>query len=319
MSIKDIINFNPEILTNAECDIYPKLVDKCLKYIFYNVFEGISSKVSTEYNNGFVADAIGVYWNEWIYTMSLEDRVYHNRYHIFQMINKLYEYVSNETCPNNLELVDKFSFEFFLAIFYHDYVYSFINISDDDFNTLYKKELGIPDQSPHRFYGILTNEALSYYHIENILKNMKIDGTHINYFILQSLFNITEYSLIDLLDEKHHIVKLMRDLDLSILSSDSPRYMTYYSGIYQEYENGIGHAATEMEKYIFNKSRSTFIRCMIDGSVPRIYSTDYFYNKYEEMAKSNLKQELHLIEEKVRPVDEYLSSYQEARNPMVFF
>jgi predicted metal-dependent HD superfamily phosphohydrolase len=74
---------------------------------------------------------------------------------------------------------------------------------------------------------------------------------------------------------------LIRDLDLGILGS--PRE------IYNQYSNAIRKEYNTVPYQIFAAKRIKVLESFLNKD--RIYSTDYFYNKYENQARINLTDE----------------------------
>ena len=76
---------------------------------------------------------------------------------------------------------------------------------------------------------------------------------------------------------------LLKDLDLSILGTFVPfLFQNYKTGIQQEY-----HSYSK-EEYL--KGRLDFLNNMLSKN--RIYSTEFFYNNFENQAKENIRQEI---------------------------
>ncbi len=72
------------------------------------------------------------------------------------------------------------------------------------------------------------------------------------------------------------------DIDLAILGAPRKRYERYRRAIRREYRFLDGND--------FSRRRSEFLRSMLASK--RIYSTDFFYNRYEEPARGNIAYEL---------------------------
>lgn len=77
-------------------------------------------------------------------------------------------------------------------------------------------------------------------------------------------------------------VKWMLDLDLFILCSPASIYESYSKAIRQEYKWVPG--------FMYKKGRKKVLRSFLDRE--RIYFSDYFYASYEEIARTNLANEL---------------------------
>ncbi len=77
----------------------------------------------------------------------------------------------------------------------------------------------------------------------------------------------------------YHVQDLMIDLDLAILGSNSIRFDEYERQIRAEYKS--------VSDQVYNAGRIEFIRGIMDR--PKIFLDDYFYKKYEENARTNLK------------------------------
>jgi len=76
------------------------------------------------------------------------------------------------------------------------------------------------------------------------------------------------------------------DADLSILGQDWDAYTNYFKGVRKEY--------SIYPDFLYNPGRKKVLNHFL--SMDRIFKTDYFYNKFEETAKRNLRRELELIE-----------------------
>lgn len=72
------------------------------------------------------------------------------------------------------------------------------------------------------------------------------------------------------------------DADLSILGRENDVYKSYCSNIRREY--------SIYPDFLYNRGRKKVINHFL--AMNRIFKTDEFYNKYEEQARLNLKQEL---------------------------
>jgi len=72
------------------------------------------------------------------------------------------------------------------------------------------------------------------------------------------------------------------DADLSILGREPNKYKDYCRKIRKEY--------SIYPNFLYNKGRKKVIEHFL--SMPRIYKTEEFYNKYEKQAKQNLLEEL---------------------------
>jgi predicted metal-dependent HD superfamily phosphohydrolase len=78
---------------------------------------------------------------------------------------------------------------------------------------------------------------------------------------------------------------LFTDADLSILGADWDDYELYLLQIRQEYKL--------YPNLIYNPGRKKVLLYFLDKK--RLFKTDYFYNKFEDKAKSNLEKELTLL------------------------
>lgn len=72
------------------------------------------------------------------------------------------------------------------------------------------------------------------------------------------------------------------DADLSILGQDSETYKIYFQNIRQEY--------SIYPDIIYNSGRKKVLKHFLE--MDRIYKTDYFFTKFENQAKINLRNEL---------------------------
>ncbi len=81
-------------------------------------------------------------------------------------------------------------------------------------------------------------------------------------------------------------VNILLDLDLSILGKTRIEYQDYCKNIRKEYS-----IYTDSE---YKSGRKKVLTSLLDQ--PSIYKTDYFCTKYEANARTNLSQELSLLE-----------------------
>jgi predicted metal-dependent HD superfamily phosphohydrolase len=79
--------------------------------------------------------------------------------------------------------------------------------------------------------------------------------------------------------------RLIVDIDLSILGSSREQYDEFEKNIRKEYRLVPG--------FIYHAKRKQILNMFL--SLPRIYSTDYFHEKYEELARANLRRALKLL------------------------
>jgi predicted metal-dependent HD superfamily phosphohydrolase len=242
-----------------------------IRALFYGIFCNINKNILEEkyYAN------IDILWEDWKYIMTLENRYYHNAFHIYDMIIRLEEYLDKETSVEKIENIESREYELLLAIFYHDYVYTLGNKI---------KYVG----NPIGPYENNSDEALSYYHLESILRNLGIDCSHVSYNLLRRLFKITETHFIEEADIEIHseITKIMNDLDMIVLASDRNNYNQYQKSIIKE--NEIGYEHEHILKY-----RLKFLSELIKRN--RIYYTEYFYNNYNEIAMKNIQREINYL------------------------
>lgn len=77
-------------------------------------------------------------------------------------------------------------------------------------------------------------------------------------------------------------INLFTDADLSILGKEWNIYDTYRKQIRNEYK--------VYPSFLYNPGRMKVLNHFL--SMPRIFKTDYFFDKYEKQTRENLKQEL---------------------------
>ncbi len=80
-------------------------------------------------------------------------------------------------------------------------------------------------------------------------------------------------------------INYLTDADLGILGSEWPEYLTYTKKIRQEYQ------AYDDDTY--RKGRKKVLEHFLE--IPRIYKSEYFYQKLEHHSKENLEKELLLL------------------------
>jgi predicted metal-dependent HD superfamily phosphohydrolase len=72
------------------------------------------------------------------------------------------------------------------------------------------------------------------------------------------------------------------DADLSALGQNTENYTTYYQGVRKEY--------AVYPDFLYNPGRKKVLKHF--SGMPRIYKTDYFYDKFELKAKNNIAYEI---------------------------
>lgn len=77
-------------------------------------------------------------------------------------------------------------------------------------------------------------------------------------------------------------LKLLLDLDLGVLAADAPDYREYTRQVRREYRLVPGP--------LYRRGRRKVLASFLER--PRIYHTDYFYNRWEPSARRNLAAEL---------------------------
>jgi predicted metal-dependent HD superfamily phosphohydrolase len=75
------------------------------------------------------------------------------------------------------------------------------------------------------------------------------------------------------------------DADMSILGADSAVYQTYVENVRKEYQ--------QIPRLLFNAGRKSFVKNCL--SSPRIFITDWFFDRFETQARKNLAWELTTI------------------------
>ena len=86
-----------------------------------------------------------------------------------------------------------------------------------------------------------------------------------------------------ILDDNFSDEKLIKDIDLSILGSNWDKFKIY--------ENCIRKEFGFFPDMIYNEGRKAFLSTLL--AEPKIFLTDYFYEKYEKKARENIK---HLLD-----------------------
>jgi hypothetical protein len=184
---------------------------------------------------------------------------------------------------HKLDMINDYTYEILLAIFYHDYVYPIESNS-----TI----LSPDSKSYFELMGRTSNELLSYYHVLAIIRHLKLDTVMVNTIMLNYLFKVTETHTIGDFD-CYEVLKLMSDLDLSILASNIIEYDIYRNKIYKEHQN--------IDAKIMLNNR---LRFLTDNLMNKelIYYTEYF-KKYEERARNNIQQECTNISNALKDLD----------------
>lgn len=103
--------------------------------------------------------------------------------------------------------------------------------------------------------------------------------------VVEEVAHIIEYSKTysDLIIS--HLPNLFRDIDNMILGSDWKTYKKYFKNIRKEYKK-IGY-------FRYRFGRIKFISDMLNST--SIFRTNEYHNKYEEIARKNLKKELRFV------------------------
>jgi len=78
---------------------------------------------------------------------------------------------------------------------------------------------------------------------------------------------------------------LVKDIDLSILGQDKDKFMRYEDSIREEYNN--------YDTLTYSSCRLSFLNKLLNE--PRIYLSDYFYEKYEKKARDNIKHSIEIL------------------------
>ena len=86
--------------------------------------------------------------------------------------------------------------------------------------------------------------------------------------------------------ENTELIALFLDLDLSVLGMSEDDYDTYAKQIREEYSH---YSSTE-----YNEGRIALLQGFLQRE--RLYFTDYFYTKYESMARKNIQREIHSLQ-----------------------
>ena len=148
-----------------------------------------------------------------------------------------------------------------LAIFYHDVIYDTQNSSN--------------------LSSALSNERQSANFMQQQLDNL----------VPQSLIN-QAFNLI-LLTEKHELndddnhdfqndARYFLDMDLSILGQSDEVYEGYAKAVRLEY--------AQVPDELYRQGRMQVLTNFLNR--PRLYFTDYFYDRFEQMARTNLEREI---------------------------
>jgi predicted metal-dependent HD superfamily phosphohydrolase len=87
------------------------------------------------------------------------------------------------------------------------------------------------------------------------------------------------------LESKEMDTNYFRDADLSILGQDCEKYSVYFKNVRKEY--------SIYPNMVYNPGRKKVLNHFL--SMNRIFKTDYFFNKFEESAKQNLRMELDVL------------------------
>jgi predicted metal-dependent HD superfamily phosphohydrolase len=123
------------------------------------------------------------------------------------------------------------------------------------------------------------NEAQSKDFMENDLLNAGATKQLVD--AIGKLIMITSHKVAPTTDDEALVV----DIDLSILGKPAERF--------DEYEKAIRAEYAHIPDDAFRKGRSDILQKFLARD--RIYTTEYFYNKYEKSARANLERSLSLL------------------------
>lgn len=123
--------------------------------------------------------------------------------------------------------------------------------------------------------GAQDNESLSAEWMIEDLANFRSD---LNLGLAQEMIYLSKHNQAPVEDLDTHI---FLDIDLSILGQPVPLYREYMKRIREEYH--------KIPLFIFRERRNKFLKHLLREG---IYYSPYFINKYEEMARRNIKAEL---------------------------
>ena len=155
-------------------------------------------------------------------------------------------------------LNDKLAVE--MAIWFHDLVQT----TDDDGESM--------EDHPNE----KTAEEVSAKLAKKVIVKMGLSdtfGEKVNNLILATQHNMSEID---------NDCKYMVDMDLSIFGQSEK--------VFDQYERLIRIEYSRIKKDVFNKGRKEILQRFLDK--PNIYYTDYFRNKYELIARNNLKRSI---------------------------
>lgn len=86
-------------------------------------------------------------------------------------------------------------------------------------------------------------------------------------------------------ENKDSDTRYFLDADMAILGSEDSQYQEYVKGVRKEY--------ALFPDLVYNPGRKKVLYKFLD--MPRIFQTDYFYQKYEEKAKGNIEREIKML------------------------
>ena len=178
------------------------------------------------------------------------NRKYHNCYHIVDVLDKLDEYVfEHYDCKHQNEMR--------VALLLHDVVYD------------------VP------CFGQMTNEMKSAAVFDKyIVKMLPGLRDNIDCHLVSDLILSTQYGTEFEATEKDELAyKLVHDIDFSSLGDSFERFCKDGKNIRQEY-----WMASDKE---FEVGRKAFLQSML--AKPKIYLTEYYFDKYEAQARSNMQ------------------------------
>ncbi len=128
--------------------------------------------------------------------------------------------------------------------------------------------------------GAKTNEKKSAVQAEESMRKLGAPQSSIDKVIALIMTTETHQSQNDDID-----TQLFLDADMSILGSDEEVYLEYCIAVKQEHSS--------IPKFLFNRGRRKFLSTVLKQK--SIFLSPYFKEKYEQVARENIKKELTLI------------------------
>lgn len=196
-------------------------------------------------------------------------RGYHDLNHIHYCISKLSEYIANINASDSQYVNDHQQLIVTYAIWFHDAIYSpypfAVSSNERESATLFYEWF-----NGSEFTSMTGMDSIKF--ISRVIHAIKATEDHLEDLTCYSHYNDVE----DILS-----TYLMLDIDMAGFTKPFNEVLKDSDRVFKEYET-LGLTRSAMLT-----NRVNFLRKLL--AKPRIYYTDYFYDNYEAIARSNIE------------------------------